>query len=273
MLELTCGNIREGKTIFLMYQAWKLHNWNMAVSEKHRLPIYTNFEIRYPEAHKVEVSELLDLEGISAGFMPVQELYGWLESRVSSSNLSKYVSYFIFQSGKRGVGVHGDAQLGSSVDLRFWDLAHIIGQVHRDDFNQKFCYDFAVRCGRGVRLAHRDLPFVEARKFWNDYNTAEPAVPVGLKQLQFEMDKLNAPKINARVDAIVNKWLLTDKDDGSAYFVNGVPYRFIDVRARNGWRDEKCVYRYQVEDLLLRMGEPLPLAPMVTNRLKVTLRL
>lgn len=266
---LVCGNIREGKTIFLMYLSWCLHVWNMAVPENLRVPIYSNFTIKYPEVQKIEVDKLLDLEGITYGFMPLSELYTWLESRVSSSLLSRYVSYFIFQSGKRGVDVCGDAQLGSTVDLRFFELSHILAIARKNEVERKFTYQFAVRCGVGVKMCSRDLSFDTASKFWNDYDTHEPVKPVGLENLQFEMDKHNYPKINARVDAIVDKILSPE----GVYYVNGQPCKFASYVGALGWihSQGKAVYQYQVEDLLLRMFEPPPLAKMVTNRLKVHL--
>jgi len=252
MLMLITGNVREGKTLLGVDFAHNLHVQNLGLAESERLPIYTNFKLSYPEVHQVDVSELLDLEGLSGGLMVMDEAYAWLESRVSTSNLNRYVSYFIFQSGKRGVDVIATAQLGSSVDLRFYDLAHIIVLARKDVVNSRFVYQFAVRCGVGVRVVTRCLSFADASLFWGDYDTGEPVAPLGLKQLQFEMDKFSTVKVNVRVDAIVGKALLE--------------------RERFGWRCERDVFRYQVEDWLLRVGEPLPLAPLVTNRLKCLLR-
>lgn len=243
---LITGNVREGKTMLEVYFAWKLHNQGLNV------PIYCNHTIKYPEAKRVDVSELLDLEGLGSGLMCMDEAYAWLESRVSSSNLNRYVSYFIFQSGKRGVDVIATSQLGSAIDLRFYDLAHIIVLTRNDVVNERFTYQFAVRCGVSVRVVTRCLSYKDASLFWNDFVTGEPVAPLGLKQLQYEMDKFSVVKINVRVDAIVDKIILE--------------------RERFGWCDERDVFRYQVEDWLLRVGEPLPFAPLVTNRLKCLLR-
>ena len=239
---LITGNVREGKTLLAVYLAWKLHLLGVG------LPIYTNFKLGYPEVHQVDVGELLDLEGLGSGLMCMDEAYAWLESRVSTSSLNRYVSYFIFQSGKRGVDVVATAQLGSSVDLRFYDLAHVIVLARKDVVNSQFVYQMAVRCGVGVRVVTKTLSFASAKLFWDDYDTGEPVAPLGLKALQVEMDKFSPVKINVRVDALVE--------------------RLLSLKVGFGWDNPKSVFRYQVEDWLLRVGEPLPLAPLVTNRLK-----
>jgi len=255
MLMLITGNVREGKTLLAVYLAWVLHNQNISLIPYDllgHLPIYTNFKLSYPEARFVDVGDLLDLEGIRSGLMVMDEAYAWLESRVSSSSLNRYVSYFIFQSGKRGVDVVATAQLGSSIDLRFYDLAHIIVLARKDVVKSQFVYQFAVRCGVSVRVVTKTLSFVSAKLFWDDYDTGAPVAPLGLKALQVEMDKFSPVKINVRVDGLVEK----------ALAVSGL----------FGWKSERDVFRYQVEDWLLRIGEPLPLAPLVTNRLKCSLR-
>lgn len=272
MLGLMCGNIGEGKTIFLVYLCWKLHCWNLQVAEKYRVPIFTNFMLKYPEARSIGVSDLLQAGGLKSGFMVLQEAYTWMESRASSSLLNRYVSYFIFQSRKRNVDVFADAQLGSTIDLRLYELAHIIGLARKDMPNRVFTYQFAIRSGLGIRLVKVKLPMLIASMFWDDYNTDEPAPPLGVEELQFQMDKYSPVKINVRVDDMVSKLLGEGKYSNAVYYVNNVPHKFAEIPYRLGWDNPKAVYKYQVEDTLLRLGEPLPLAPLVTNRLKVVLR-
>jgi len=246
MLMLILGNIREGKTLLAVYLAWWM--FKMGVE----LPVYHNIDLWLPFARRVDVGELLDLEGLESGLMVMDEAYSWLESRVSSSNLNRYVSYFIFQSGKRGVDVVATCQLGSSIDLRFYDLAHIIVLARKQGDLERFQYQMAVRCGGGVRVVTNYLSFKDAGLFWDVYDTGKPVAPLGLKALQFEMDKFSTVKINVRVDDLVG--------------------RVVKECGRFGWRGAKDVFRYQVEDWLLRVGEPLPLAPLVVNRLKCSFR-
>lgn len=246
MLMLIVGNVREGKTLFMVHQL------GLYRSKGGKLPIYSNFKLSLSNVVRVGVSNLLDLEGLGAGVMGIDEAYTWLESRVSSSALNRYCSYFLFQSGKRQVDVMATAQLGSTIDLRFYDLAHQIVLAYKNVRFSRFEYQIATRCGRGVRVVTKCLSFEDASKFWDVYDTGEPVAPLGLKSLQVEMDKFDTEKINERVDAVVAKALV--------------------YAERFGWRSDKDVYRYQVQDWLLRVGEPLVLAPLVTNRLKVRLR-
>lgn len=241
---LITGNVREGKTLFMV------HRVGLYRAKGGELPVYTNFKLDLSITNRVGVSELLDLEGLKGGVMCMDEAYAWLESRVSTSNLNRYVSYFIFQSGKREVDVMATAQLGSSVDLRFFDLAHQIVLARKDVQNERFVYKIATRCGVGVRVATKYLCFKSASRFWHVYDTGEPVAPLGLKRLQFEMDKFDKEKINKRVDGLVKLLLWRNKT------------------LKFGWNKAGDIARYVVEDELLRLGEPLPLAPLVTNRLK-----
>lgn len=266
-----CGNIGEGKTLFLVYLAWKLHIWNLKVPKKYRVPIYCNFKLMYSESKEVEVSELLDLEGLSNGYMPLQELYTWLESRASSSLLNRYCSYFIFQSRKRRVDVMGDAQLGSTIDLRFYELAHVIGLARNNPEIRQFTYQFAVRSGVGVKIKTRTLSYDVASMFWDDYNTEQPQFPLGRKQIQFEIDKYNPKKMNWIVDDLCDKLLGRKKYKKATYEVDGKRYKFADIKLFLGWINAKSVYRYQIEDILLRTGDVLTVAPYVTNRIKTEL--
>lgn len=249
---LVSGNVREGKTLLMVYFALQLHKWNQYFEPKYRLPIYTNFSLDYSEVRQVSVSELLDFEGLQGGLLCIDEAYTWLESRMSSSNLNRYVSYFLFQSGKRGVDVIATAQLSSTVDLRFYDLAHIVVLTRKDIANERFVYQMGVRTGVGVRVVTRHLSFVDAAKFWDSYITSEPVAPLGLKDLQAAMERFDTVKINQRVDAIVQRAVLE--------------------KERFGWYSPQSVYRYQVQDWLLREGEPLVLSAFVVNRLKCLLR-
>jgi hypothetical protein len=248
---LILGNIREGKTLLMVDMLHFVHVQNQYVALPERLPIYANFDLAYDDAKKIDVGDLLDLEGLQRGELGCTEAYTWLESRVSSSNLNRYVSYFLFQSGKRDVAVIADAQLGSSIDLRFFDLAHVIALARKEPEFERFRYDIAVRCGAGVKFAVRYVSYALASTFWNDYDTRMPVAPLGMRSLQFEMERFNTEKVNSHIDRLVGD-IMAMKED-------------------YGWFDARSVFRYQVEDWLLRVGEPQACAPLVTNRLKVRL--
>lgn len=244
------GNIGEGKSLLAGYFAYRFHLQNLSYPELKPLPIYCNFKIDYPEAELIDVSRLLDLESLSRGLLVIDEAYSWLESRISQSRINRYVSYFGFQSRKRGVDVIYTAQMGSSIDVRFIDLSHIRVLCKKNDVDRVFGYRFLLEDGKSTSF---DLGFDDAKLFWDDYDTYETVQPLGLKELQVDAEKFDSDKINSRVDVLVNRF-----------------FEYKDVLRLRGVGD---VYRYVVEDILLLWNEPVSLAPFVCNRLKNLLRL
>jgi len=104
------GDIGTGKTLLMTYLA-----------TTSGMKIYSNYHIEHPSATTVTPGDLARVEGPAV--ICLDEVYTWLESRISSAILSRYMSYILFQSRKRDLHFITTCQLTSSVDLRYRELS------------------------------------------------------------------------------------------------------------------------------------------------------
>lgn len=106
------GNLGTGKTLLMTY-----------IAEQYRdETVYSNFTIKLPNIVPIDV---YTIGNIKQGIVLIDEAYEWLESRLSGSDVNLYLSRLVFNSRKRGLDVFCSAQLGSSLDIRFRDLANL----------------------------------------------------------------------------------------------------------------------------------------------------
>lgn len=109
-LTLVDGNLGSGKTLLLVMAALKYP------PEKR---IYSNFHIDLPNVTLIGPDDMHDIEH---GLVLLDEMYLWLDSRMSGSKENIKLSHAIFKSRKRGLDIWGTVQLTGSVDLRFRTL-------------------------------------------------------------------------------------------------------------------------------------------------------
>jgi hypothetical protein len=91
--------------------------------------------VEYPRRFKANYGILLDsweyvrpenLIGLRNACVGIDEAYHWLESRTSSKNINRWLSYIQFQSRKVDVDYLISAQLVSTVDLRWREMADYV---------------------------------------------------------------------------------------------------------------------------------------------------
>ena len=157
--------------------------------------IYCNFSLEYDNATKVSVE---DLETINEGLLLIDEGYIWLDSRLSQSNLNKYLSTFIFQSRKRGFDIFMSAQLESSLDLRFRHLQDLkvfcsgLKEV-RVNTEKKEAFEYLLGGWGNVKKFYLPLEYAK-RNLFDKFDTTEfPETEV----TKFEPKKWNK---------IIDKW-------------------------------------------------------------------
>lgn len=244
MLGITIGDLGSGKTGLVTAMAGD--------AVRAGVPVFSNYNIRWRGCEKFFVSDLLNVD-VDKGFIACDEVYTLAESRISSSKLNRFFSYFLFQSRKLHVDVESTAQLESTVDLRLVGLANLVVLCEYDVLKRRFNYTF-VKNGLKVRVSKRFVSFDWMMEHvFPFYDTDEVVNPLGLVELQVELEKYDVGRINKRVDCMVD-W-------------------FVKNRARLEFRDAKSVYGYVVEDEMFREGFPLVLSKFVVNRLKNRLRL
>jgi hypothetical protein len=169
-----------------------------------KIPVYSNVEMKLPNYHPLEITDIFKLEPSETGLlMFIDEAYSWIESRASSSDVNKYVSYIGFQSRKRDLDIVCTAQLRSSLDLRFRDMETI----------SVFCFDrpkpktskedFRYRFVKGLRYHDLTFPYKKAKKLFPLYNTNKVIMPFGFQELEAKIQTKEPISLNQTINDII----------------------------------------------------------------------
>ena len=159
MIILVSGLLGTGKTLFLSYLA----------SIEKILKIYGNFTLKIEDYKRITP---YDLEGITKGLILIDEAYSWLESRTSNKEENRYLTNRIgFNSRKRFLTIVLSAQLGTSIDVRFRELADFT--VTALGYNPKVT-GFVYRVYDRINYYNFVLPLEKAEELFKIYNTYEP---------------------------------------------------------------------------------------------------
>lgn len=165
------GNLGSGKTLFLAY-----------LSTKFNRKVYSNFSLKIENYKPLKVIDLLNLPNDIEVF--IDEGYTWLESRVSSKALNRYLSYILLQSRKRTINIYITAQLFSTVDLRFREQSDIIIFCKRIK-NEGFQYKLLNRNNNSMKVLL--FSFEKAKQFYRFYDTYEIIEPYEKDKLEFQL--------------------------------------------------------------------------------------
>lgn len=178
------GPPRSGKTAAVATLAlWYL---------RHGYTVLSNFEIYHPHARMVDVHDLIEMLKAAMEWnnpypiyprtvLAAQEIYGWLESRMTQDKAVLLMGYFVFYSGKMGISIIYDAQLNSSADKRL--KYNVTRRFEAEQQDQKFVYweldvtktEENVRTGRKRTIRKEWL----ARNVFPYYNTYKVSKPIG----------------------------------------------------------------------------------------------
>lgn len=184
------------------------------------VPIYTNFELRLPNAHLIEPEDLFDVFTIKNenDFSERRELitdeaYGWLESRGSGFNeLNKYLSWMISQSRKRGLNWKCIAQLRAMLDLRWRGQEDRIIYCHKRNLDslgnseEDFNYSFI----EGGNINNYTIDYDNAKQFFPMYNTNQVILPQEFKEISDRIKFKKHPEllnkyINGIADLVIKE--------------------------------------------------------------------
>ena len=178
MLISILGSWGSGKTLFLTYLA-----------KNFKRDIYSNFKLKLKNYKPLTVIGLLNLPNNIEVFL--DEAYTWLESRVSSKALNRYLSYILFQSRKRTINIYITAQLFSSVDTRFRQQSSIIIFCKRID--DGFQYKILNRENNCINCLV--LPFDKAKQYYKYYDTYEIVEPFQKGKFEFQLLQSDTKKL------------------------------------------------------------------------------
>jgi Lhr-like helicase len=185
------GSRGSGKTTFLSY-----------LSTKTKRTILSNFHLKVKNYKPLNIDVLLNLEKLNNVDVYLDEAYTWLESRISSSALNRYISYIIFQSRKRNVDIYTTAQMFSSVDLRFREQSDfIIFCNKRSNPNiDNFRYQFINMATMKVR--NFIFPYEKASEYFSNFNTNQIIEPNQKGKLEFKILQQNPKRLLIKVKEI-----------------------------------------------------------------------
>lgn len=153
------GDVGSGKTLFQTY---------LCVSD-HR-PVYANYEIKIDRWSRLQPQMIFELQDC---LVVMDEMYLWLEARVSSNQLNEYLSYMLFQSRKNGTDYIGTAQLFRTIDVRFREMADFIVIAKNDKKNKVFRYEMLKNSSVHPIIKKFEIPYDRAKEIFSLYDTKE----------------------------------------------------------------------------------------------------
>jgi len=187
-LTVVLGDVGSGKTLIATILAIRSNK-----------KIYANYTIKDEKFTKIEPIDLATLN--EKAIIIIDEAYDWLESRISGRDINRFLSYILFQSRKRGIDFTLTAQLFSTIDVRFRQMANyfILAEEHPDGFAYKLIKNSLKHYGRVSFL----LPFSEAEKYYDKYDTFEIINPIDDNML--EAVASTPIEFNKRIDKIIKE--------------------------------------------------------------------
>jgi hypothetical protein len=155
------GDIGTGKTLLATI---------MALFDTRK--VLANYEIKSERWSMLEPQMLNDIS--EPTLVIIDEAYVWLESRMSGGAINRYLSYCLFQSRKRQVDFVLTAQLLSTLDLRFKNMAdvYILCDKNRNGFVFTVMYP-----GKRARKV-LTMSLETASKYWDKYDTMQLVSPI-----------------------------------------------------------------------------------------------
>lgn len=192
MLIGTIGNVRTGKTLWLTKCTTNLAN--IPENKDKGFECFSNFHINDPRVKYISVNDFINLEldELNSGHVALQEVWSWLYSRLSGSEISRGINPIILQSGKRGFDIQWDSQLGSTIDKtirllteKFWVTRDPLKTTTNKKFHQgivafryvystsKVMYRYNMPLRTRDKVTGKEIPVAE--RYFSLYDTKERA--------------------------------------------------------------------------------------------------
>jgi len=162
MLCIVLGNVGTGKTLFLTM-----------IGKHSQLKIVSNYTLNY-KYDDFDVDKFIKAEYDNCSIF-LDEAYTYLESRVSLSELNRLMSYILFQSRKKSLNIYLTAQLLSTIDKRFRQMANIIITCNNNERMQRYEYTIFYRdIQKTIKI---NLDYQKAEQYYNLYDTNQVIQP------------------------------------------------------------------------------------------------
>lgn len=162
----------------------------------HGYTVLSNYHIKHQNVQVIDFYDFVNLlaQGRHPGrsLIAIDELQGWIDSRVSSSKSNRYATYVLFQSAKLGYDIVYTTQVNMRADIDYRTLADIRLKAEKDTANRQFVYtvmdpdvqDKEVPTGQELVI-----PYSVASVWWDRYDTYEAVRPVGLAEILQELKR------------------------------------------------------------------------------------
>lgn len=159
------GRFGSGKTLLLTYYALK------AIEKNHK--VFANYTIKSDKASFVTPSNFeVKLDSVDTQKQPIStfldEVYVWLDSRMSMTKRNLSLSHLILQSRKRHLTIFYTAQMSRTVEMRLSEMADF--RIKAEQLHNRFKY--TVYTGDGLQLSVFAIPKKKAETFlYSEYDT------------------------------------------------------------------------------------------------------
>lgn len=155
---MVCGGLGSGKTLFTTIYA-----------KFFKGKIVSNYTLHSIDYDKFSINTFIE-GNYEDCLILMDEAYQYVDSRASMSTENRLFSYVLFQSRKKNVEIFLTAQLTSSLDLRFRELADFI--VDCEQIKEGFQY-ILHNTSKPNQQAISILPYNKAFDFFKLYDTNE----------------------------------------------------------------------------------------------------
>ena len=150
------GNLGTGKTLGLTYY---LHKYRAN-------EIYANYHLAFKSNYIAEPEDLLN---VSQGYIGLDELWAWLDSRVSASKKNRLLGHFLLTSRKRGCHVLYTAQHFKQVDKRVRNITDVLAFPTYDRKTKRLTIELTSQFDSSFRRKFT----IDARPIFDMFNTTE----------------------------------------------------------------------------------------------------
>lgn len=165
------GDRGSGKTLFMTLEAFNQYRKGKKV--------YSNYQLKFPILKNTKKYELIKNDfftnfnkyNFNNVCMFLDEIYVYIDSRNSGSNINKVMSYFFNQTRKTGVDLYYSTQFLSQVDkrLRFNTEKFVIPKKVKDKKGN--IYLIVDICNRDLKVLKKLL--IKGNSIFNLYDTDE----------------------------------------------------------------------------------------------------
>ena len=150
------GGLGSGKTLTLTYFLWKYR----------KNPVYANYHLGFDYSYIEDPEALLN---VSEGYLGLDELWAWMDSRVSGSKKNRILGHFLLTSRKRNCHVLYTTQHFKQVDVRVRNITDILVFPKYDSKSKTLAIEMVSQYDPKF---HRKFS-IDARPLFKIYNTNE----------------------------------------------------------------------------------------------------